>query len=138
MSIKSISITNVMVFQRQWRKNNGDPKAGEVVSGDRMCDAFELNFSDGINVIIGENGIGKTTLLKMIYAAAQWSIERPDVGKTDKFIKFFSNNLSDSDMLKNSDRKEDYCAFEVSDGKHKFTYSLSPYPPSRSRSFPDF
>lgn len=89
MAIKSISITNVMVFQRQWRKNNGDPKVGEVVSGDRMGDAFELNFSDGINVIIGENGIGKTTLLKMIYAAAQWSIERTDVGKTDKYPELF-------------------------------------------------
>ncbi len=125
MSIKSISVTNVMVFQRQLRKNNGDPKIGELVSGDRLCDAFKLNFSDGINVIIGENGIGKTTLLKMIYAATQWSIEKTDVGKTDKFIKFFSNNLKDSDMLKNPDYNEDYCAFEVSDGEHTFTYSLS-------------
>ena len=124
MSIKSISVTNVMVFQRQWRKDNGDPKVGSLDSGDRLHDAFKLDFSDGINVIIGENGIGKTTLLKMIYAATQWSIEKTDVGKTDKFIKFFSNNLSDSDMLKNSDYKEGYCAFEVSDGEHKFTYSL--------------
>ena len=76
MSIKSISVTNVMVFQRQLRKNNGDPKSGKLVSGDRLCDAFKLKFSDGINVIIGEDGIGKTTLLKMIYAATQWSIER--------------------------------------------------------------
>lgn len=30
MAIKSIDILNVMVFQRQWRKNNGDCKIGEV------------------------------------------------------------------------------------------------------------
>lgn len=125
MSVKSISVTNVMVFQRQRRRTNDASGVGEPVPEGRMYDAFELNFSDGINVIIGENGIGKTTLLKMIYAATQWSMERTDVGKTDKFIKFFSNSLSDSDMLKNSDCKEDDCAFEVSDGKHKFTYSLS-------------
>ena len=125
MSIKSIRVTNVMVFQRQLRKNNGDPKVGKLADGDVLSDSFELKFSDGINVIIGENGIGKTTLLKMIYAATQWSIEKTDVGKTDKFIKFFSNNLKDSDMLKNPDYAKGYCAFEVSDGEHTFTYSLS-------------
>ena len=125
MAIRSIKIINVMVFQRQWRKNNGDTKTGEWVPGERISDSFELSFSDGINVVIGENGIGKTTLLKMIYAAAQWSAEKTDPGKTDKLSKFFSNNLTDSDMLKNSDNQNDYCMFEVSDGEHKFTYSLS-------------
>ena len=37
MSIKSIKVINVMVLQRQWRKNDGDPKTG-------YC-AFEV--SDG-------------------------------------------------------------------------------------------
>ena len=40
---------NVMVFQNQWRKNNGDPKMGKLSAGDRIHDAFELHFSDGIN-----------------------------------------------------------------------------------------
>lgn len=125
MPIKSIRVTNVMVFQSQWRKNNGDPKGEELKSGDRLHDVFELGFSDSINVLIGENGTGKTTLLKMIYAATQWSIEQPDAGKTDRFYKFFSNNLSDSALLKNEDYKEAFCCFEVSDGEHSFKYSLS-------------
>ncbi len=125
MAIKSIRIMNVMAFQNQWRKNNGDPKDGELAIGDRVHDAFELHFSDGINVIIGENGTGKTTLLKMIYAATQWSIEQTNVGKTDKFHKFFSNSISDSDLLKNNSLKNGYCGFEVSDGEHTFSYSLS-------------
>lgn len=49
MSIKSIRIKNVMAFGC---KNN-----------DNIHNAFELNFNDGINVIIGENGTGKTSLL---------------------------------------------------------------------------
>lgn len=125
MAIRSIRIMNVMAFQNQWRKNNSDPKEGQIANGDILHDAFELHFSDGVNVIIGENGTGKTTLLKIIYAATQWSIEQTNAGKTDKFHKFFSNNIDDSDLMKNSDKKQYYCGFEVSDGEHSFQYSLT-------------
>lgn len=114
-----------MTFQRQWRKNNEDCNTFDVKKGDTISDAFELQFGDGINILLGENGVGKTTLLKMIYAATQWSIPKTDAGKTDKLIKFFSSNLSDSDLLKNDGRREDYSYFEVSDGEHKFTNSFS-------------
>ena len=125
MSIKSVKVLNVMVFQRQWRKNNEDCNHFNVKSGDIISDAFELQFGDGINVLIGENGVGKTTLLKMIYAATQWSIPKTDVGKTKKLSDFFSSNLSDMDLLKNHGRERDYSCFEVSDGEHTFTSSLS-------------
>lgn len=125
MAIKSISILNVMVFQRQWRKNNGDCKEGEIRDGDQLSEGFHLDFCDGINVLIGENGVGKTTILKMIYAATQWSNEKTDPGKTKKFLDFFSYNLNDSDKLKNVDRKGDYCYYKVSDGEHEFEESLS-------------
>ncbi|HHV09086.1 MAG TPA: AAA family ATPase [Clostridiales bacterium] len=125
MAIKSIKVLNVMAFQRQWRKNNEDCNTYDIKEGDVLNDSFRLQFGDGINVLIGENGVGKTTLLKMIYAATQWSIQKTDIGKTDKLIKFFSNNLSDSDLLKNNGSKEDYSYFEVSDGKNTFTNSLS-------------
>ena len=55
--IRPIRVDNVMGFQC--------PKG--------MDDAFELSFSDGIHVLIGESGVGKTALLKMRYAAARWS-----------------------------------------------------------------
>ena len=71
MSIKSIKIMNVMAFQEQWRMSSNTLKESAFYDGNRIHNAFELHFSDGINVIIGENGTGKTTLLKMIYAATQ-------------------------------------------------------------------
>lgn len=125
MAIKSIDILNVLVFQRQWRKNNGDCKDGRVESGDRISDGFKLDFCDGINVLIGENGVGKTSLLKMIYAAAQWSIKQTNPGKTKRLLQFFSNSLRDSEALKNADNKEGYCYYKVSDGEHSFEDSLS-------------
>lgn len=125
MPIKFIEINNVLVFQRQCRKNNGDTKASPLSKGDKVSDAFHLDFGNGINVIIGENGVGKTSLLKMIYAATQWSIQQTEPEKTKKLLHFFSDHLKDNDTLKNSDHKDGYCAFTVSNGEHKFEYSLS-------------
>ena len=125
MAIKSIDILNVLIFQRQRRKNNGSCMSGKIPNGDSISDGFHLDFCDGINVIIGENGVGKTSLLKMIYAAAQWSIEKTNPGKTKNLLQFFSNAISDNEALKNSDYKNGYCYYRVSDGTHKFEYSLS-------------
>lgn len=125
MAIKSIHILNIMVFQRQWRKNNGDCKEGELKAGDSLLDAFHLEFCDGINVLIGENGVGKTTILKMIYAATQWSFEKTNPGKAKRLLDFFSNNLKNSETLKNASHSGDYCYYKVSDGVHVFEDSLS-------------
>ncbi len=123
MAIKSIEILNVMVFQRHLRKNNADLRS--IQKGDSFQEAFMLDFCDGINVLIGENGVGKTTILKMIYAATQWSIKKTDPGKTERLLQFFSNSLKDSDALKNVKNSEDYCYYKVSDGTHSFHESLS-------------
>ena len=99
-----------MAFQNHWRKNNGDFESAPLTTGDRIHDAFELDFSDGINVIIGENGTGKTTLLKMIYAATQWSLEQVDIRKASKFHNIFSANIADVDLLKNHSGKDLLCS----------------------------
>ena len=114
MAIKTIEILNVMVFKRHLRKNNVAFKS--IEEGDSFNDGFKMEFCDGINVLIGENGVGKTTILKMIYAATQWSIKQTDQGETKRLIQFFSNSLKDSDALKNAENKEDYCYYKVSDG----------------------
>lgn len=125
MAIKTIDILNVMVFQRQWRLNNGDSKNVEPEADDQIRDGFHLDFCDGINVLMGENGVGKTTILKMIYGAAQWSFEKTNPGKAKKLVQFFSPHLKDMDFMKNAPRNKDYCYFKVGDGTHYFEESLS-------------
>lgn len=125
MAIKSIDILNVLIFQRQWRIKNGDCSKSKLNEDAALTDKFHLEFGDGINVIIGENGVGKTSILKMIYAATQWSNINVNTGKTKDLLHYFSSNINDITELKNFDSKEDYCYFRVTDGTHKFEYSLS-------------
>ena len=79
---------------------------------------LDLQFGDGINILIGENGMGKTTLLKMIYAALQYSIENQTSGK--ELIHFFSNYLRDFSQMKYPGKEKDTCYYEISDGQHFF------------------
>ena len=74
MAVKSIEIVNVMIFQRQWRINNTEHSDSMVKEGDTISDGFRLNFCDGINVLIGENGVGKTTILKAVILIRQEEI----------------------------------------------------------------
>lgn len=121
MAIKSIDIENIMTFRTQWRKNNGDCNDFAFKEGDKFCEAFQLRFCDGINVIIGENGVGKTTLLKLIYIAAQASGTIGN-GKAHSILRFFSGNLETLDLLR-SGNSQSY--FKVSDGEYVFNANLS-------------
>lgn len=97
MAIKSMKVLNIMAFHQK---------------------ELDLQFGDGINILIGENGMGKTTLLKMIYAALQYSIENQTSGK--ELIHFFSNNLRDFSQMKYPGKEKDACYYEISDGQHFF------------------
>ena len=97
MAIKSMKVLNIMAFHQK---------------------ELDLQFGDGINILIGENGMGKTTLLKMIYAALQYSIENQTSGK--ELIHFFSNNLRDFSHMKYPGQEKDTCYYEISDGQHFF------------------
>lgn len=102
MAIKSIEVNNLLVFG-QYDKS-----------------AFQLEFCDGINVIIGENGVGKTTLLKLIYAAAQYS-----GGKENTLRHYFSISKNRGTVLKNADNLKEPGGFSVTDGEHSITCSVS-------------
>lgn len=124
MAIQSIKILNVMNFQRPYYVDNENCIEYNVKTEITQNETFLLQFCDGINILIGENGVGKTTILKMIYAAAQCSIIKKETGKNCHLIQFFSNHLSEIDLLKDkNDRNDSY--FEVSDGTYKFTNCLS-------------
>lgn len=95
MAIKQIQVQNVMAFQ-----NN----------------AFSLSFSDGVNVLIGENGTGKTTLLKLIYAAMECAPMEVGSGINVKFYSFFSDHLKGTGFLKHPAHQNLPCSFQISDG----------------------
>ena len=64
MSIKSIEVLNVMAFQRQICKNNADCNTFDAKTSDTLSDSFHLDFCDGINILLGETGEGKTNSLQ--------------------------------------------------------------------------
>lgn len=69
MKIKKFQITNFTVFEKQ-----------------------DIEFCEGVNVIIGANGTGKSHLLKILYAMTQWMTgERHDNPKEKNLDRF--NNL---------------------------------------------
>ena len=75
MSIESISLKNFTVFED-----------------------FRIDVSSGINVFIGENGSGKTHLLKAIYAACESSRYE---GNIENLLKCFRENQQDGNLLRN-------------------------------------
>lgn len=68
MSIESIELRNFTVFK-----------------------SFKINFSKGINIIVGENGTGKTQLLKAIYADIQISKSK-NIDDISKYFKYVNTN----------------------------------------------
>ena len=112
MSIKKLGCNNILRIRNKLRLD-------KVRDG-----AFEIQFEDGINIFLGENGIGKTSILKMIYAATKWSFEKNLQGKTVRFINFFSYGLDDSDLIGNVEKENDSSYFYVSDGENEFRYNI--------------
>lgn len=120
MAIKLIEVLNILAFQHQEKKGDIDSKDG--LTGKT---AFKLQFCDGINVLIGENGVGKSTILKMIYAAAQQSSAPAVQESVCGLQQFFSNHLKKSDFIKNIKEKNGNCYYKVSDGANDFENNLS-------------
>lgn len=78
---------------------------------------FSIEFSENINVIIGENGAGKTSLLKTMYAAEQLSDPPSDLNVIWKLANYFSPNADDPSALFKSGSNG---YFEVYDGDEPF------------------
>ncbi len=106
MAIQSIRIKNVMAFGAKKIGDNELP--------------FELTFCPGINVIIGENGTGKTTILKMVYAAAQAPNENQREVSSYFFHNYFSRNTKVRDLVANTKDLIENPRFEVSNGVKSF------------------
>jgi len=85
MSMKKIYLNNITVF-----------------------DELEINFSSGINVLVGENGFGKTHIMKLLYAACQAS--KKNVSFPYKTVMVFRPDDFKILRLVNRDKQKDNTA----------------------------
>ncbi len=125
MSIGSIEISNIMVFQNGRGKDGKNHKTDKQEGNKSSGGCFRLEFCEGINVLIGENGVGKTTILKMIYVAARRSRGHTGGEGIRYLAQAFSHNLKDHDILKHEGGSGDDCYYKVSDGEHCFEDHLN-------------
>ena len=83
---------------------------------------FHAKFCEGINVIMGANATGKTTILKCIYGACEFSNTMTLTGKTKKFHHFFTPS---NDLPRVFDQKTtDYGFIRVSSNEFDFHFQL--------------
>ncbi len=88
MAIKKIELENITVF-----------------------DKLEVPFSEGINVLIGENGVGKTHIMKLIYSACQ--AVKHDVSFSQKAVRVFRPDGSNIHRLLSRKNKEGTASINV-------------------------
>ena len=76
---------------------------------------LDINFSPGMNVFIGENGTGKTHLLKVMYAACDAGFKK--TGITDKLIKICLPSNGDLGRLVHRKKTLTQCNIKIYQNK---------------------
>lgn len=109
MAIQLIRIKNVMAF-------------GAKKIGDKEL-PFELAFCPGINVIIGENGTGKTSLLKIIYAISDAPAKRSKDTVYDIY-NYFSREMEERNIanMQTGDYPDTYIAATSDRGTFQISF----------------
>jgi len=88
MALKKLKLSNFTVFNK-----------------------LDMDFSQGINIFVGENGTGKTHIMKVLYSACQSS--RKDIMFSQKLVRVFRPNDLNINRLVSSDKGEDTAQIEV-------------------------
>ncbi|MEG2521233.1 MAG: AAA family ATPase [Christensenellaceae bacterium] len=95
----------------------------------------DLRFAKGINIIIGENGTGKTHLLKLLYAFLDVECDATTNNSytavfARNILNFFCNNNSVSHMCHfQNDEKEDALTVSVSTPEKEWVFSAKNFKP---------
>jgi len=84
--------------------------------------AFYEDFNDRINVFVGANATGKSTLLKCIYAACEFSNEASNPNKAKKFQDYFSASKSAIKEIKQND--SGFGLIQVFSGENEFHFRV--------------
>ena len=99
MFIQKIILTNFMVFNK-----------------------IAIDFCDGVNILIGNNGTGKTTLLKCIYAACESSNISIHPNKAKRFRDYFSSNKENMKSINQKQKEDDFRLIQVFSKDVEFHY----------------
>lgn len=94
MKIKKAFITNITVFSK-----------------------LELSFSQGINIFIGTNGVGKTHLLKLLYAHTNLGTTKTELGS---ILSYFGSYVGHDQLQRKVGKDSDmivYCTETFDDNK---------------------
>ena len=115
MTIDRIALRNFLMFtgQREFYYETDNPNEKEFSSGN----SFEAKFIDGINVFIGANATGKSTLLKCIYAACEFSNLKTTPGKARKFQDYFSSSKKPIQKINQKQSDDDFGLIQVYSGE---------------------
>jgi predicted ATP-dependent endonuclease of OLD family len=105
MKINRVSLSNFLTFTEN------------SVNG-----SFSEDFNEGINVLIGANATGKSTLLKCIYAACEFSNESSNSNKAKKFQDYFSASKSAIKDIIQMQSDSDFGVIQAVSGEHHFHY----------------
>lgn len=73
-----------------------------------VFDRLDINFSPGVNVLLGENGMGKTHIMKLIYAACRSA--KADALFSHKTVMVFRPDGSNIGRLVNRSKNNNYTA----------------------------
>ena len=84
--------------------------------------SFEAEFIKGINVFIGSNATGKSTLLKCIYAACEYSNEKTTPNKAKQFKDYFSSSKKPIKDINQKQSDDDFGLLQVYSGDNEFHY----------------
>ncbi|MDR2570043.1 MAG: ATP-binding protein [Oscillospiraceae bacterium] len=121
MTIDRLEIKNFLLFTGQKKVSfdiDNDSDGFESSFGN----SFDTKFINGINVFIGENATGKSTLLKCIYAACEFSNQKTVPGKARKFPDYFSSSKKPLKEINQTQESNDLGFISVTSGGAEFHY----------------
>lgn len=121
MTVDRIALRNFLMFtgSKDFSYPNQD-NPDEVFHS--LGNSFESRFIKGINVFIGANATGKSTLLKCIYAACEYSNEKSLPDKAKKFQDYFSSSKKPIKEINQKQDSNDFGLIQVYCGETEFHY----------------
>jgi len=99
-------------------KENGPSK----FENELTVESFDETFIDGINFFLGANATGKTSLLKCIYAACEYSNQATAPNQARLFYDYFSSSKRFVWEIYHKENGDDYGSVRAFSGENEFRF----------------